>query len=975
MISGSTVTDWPRLRALIHDGDLAGIVEATRGLTEQQRRELSQPVSEHAKSLRRAFTDFNRSGDLRLYQRRTAVTVACAACLTSAARLASEITWISLFRFDESLPDPVAAVTEVLRAREVPWVPDLAHRLAERLPAGSGERLWQSRDVMRLTEDLVAMTRIDPPLTDGYVHGWVYRDCDRPDGGLAEAIKRDRRLVALVARMFEVDGLSLPAEPLAVLAAEGVLDRAMLIGGCLSLLQRGGQAFDLRRALDLLEALALSLDEVAQRSADYVGLLPGAHRMAAEMAQRELRRLDDSGRLEPEVLADVSEIVLHRREHKLVRAQLEWLEEVARRDPGRSGEVLRAVVAAFGQESAELQRRALTVARRLARPADEKARFYAAQAAEVLGPSLRARAAAAFGLPVGPAVPGTGARLPGPLVTASAWVPPELPPPIASPAELDAELTIMGADTSGGDPSRLERVLAALVTFSWQDRTGLRDALRTCLGPFANSSGLDDPASVGDPRALWTATELWEQMPEGLWEWMPETAVLGAIIGSALTGGLRPAGLPQPVPAGPAQRNLSGWSARRLPELRPPDVRPPAPQRVLILRLREIWAGLRSERRPLLMATPTSASGLLDPEVLLARLERAAAEGWEPWELDLQQALLRLPRECCSAVASQPIVQQARRLGTPAAARLADWLESGGLPDPEVIAVTSAATVTETGRRGKAYVHARLPRTLAEVWPSASGPARPAGTLAADHPAAGPGTMAALLTELTEPQRWLGDDETSQIWKRQSAQTAWLACWPGFLPGHRDIIAAHLVPLFARESFFDRDYDYGADVDSLLPLLAEADGPVGPGLRLALGYGLAAREQPAQMAAIRALVILARRAQLDGGALGHKIGDLAALGEVSLAGLASALRDASFSAGMTAPLWELIVAALPGVLTEAPGRPPRGLADLIGLGADLAEVVRPAGPVPAGLADVAARAGSARYIGESRRLLAALTGH
>jgi hypothetical protein len=971
------VTDWARLRALIDDGDVPGIVRATKGLTEQQRRELSQPVSEHAKSLRRAFTNPLWSGDtMRLQQRRAAVTVACAACLTSAARLAGEITWTSLFRFDEKLPDPAAAVLEALRARDVPWLPDLARRLAERLPVGGGERLWRSKDVMRLTEGLVAMTGIDPPLADGYVHGWVRQDWYRPEGGLADAVRRDRRLVALVARMFEVDGLGIPAAPLAALAAEGVLDRAMLIDGCLSRLQRGGQAFDLQCVLDLLEALAPSLDEVVLRSADYVGLLPGAHRMAAEMAQRELRRLDDSGRLEPEVLADVSEIVLHRREHKLVRAQLEWLDEVARREPGRSGEVLRAVVAAFGQESAELQRRALTVARRLAGPADEKARFYAAQAAVVLGPALRARAAAAFGIPVGPA-PGAEPALPGPLATAPAWVPPELPPPIASPDELDAELTIMGAETTGSDPVRLERVLAALVAFSWQDRTGLRDGLRTCLGAFASSSGLDDPATVRDSRALWSATELWERMPEGLWEWMPETAVLGAIIGSALTGGLRPADprSPQPLPAGPAARYPPGGPRSRLPDLRPPDVRPPAPQRVMILRLREIWAGLRSEPRPLLMATPTSASGLLDAEVLLARLERAAAEGWEPWELDLEQALLRLPRECCSAVASQPIVQQARRLGTPAAARLADWLEDGGLPDPEVIAVTAAATVTETGRRGKAYVHARLPRTLAEVWPSASGPARPTGTLAADHPAAGPGTMAALLTELTEPQRWLGDDETSQIWKRQSAQTAWLACWPGLLPGHRDIIAAHLVPLFARESFFDRDYDDGAGVDSLLPLLAEADGPVGPGLRLALGYGLAAREQPGQMAAVRALVILAGRGQLDGAALGHKIGDLAALGEVSLAGLASALRDASFSGGMTAPLWELIVAALPGVLTEAPGRPPRGLADLIGLGADLAEVVRPAGPVPAGLADVAARAGSARYVGESRRLLAALSGH
>lgn len=594
---------WPQLRALLDNGDVAGVVSAARDLTEQQRRELSQPVIEYSKALRRTEADPNNwsgAGWEVVHRRRSAMTVASAACLTTAARLAPQVTWMSLFRNDGDPADPVAAVIAVLRARDVPWLPDLAERLAERLPRTES---WQSRDVMRLVCDLVEMTGMDPPLTDGYVQAWLAQSWFRPDAELADAIRRDRRLIALVARMFEVEGLDIPVTPLAELAAEGVLDRAMLIDGCLSRLQRGGQAFSLKSAVDLLDALAPALDEVAERAPDYVALLPGGHRMAAELAQRELRRLDDHGRLDPPMLAEISDIVLNRREHKLVIAQLEWLDAVARRDPGRSGDVLRAVTAAFGQASADLQRRALTVARRHARHADKPARSQAAQAAAALRPALRARALATFGAPAG-ASAGAGADeaphgnqpagsppAPMPAVPSASPLPPpmpalpapsQLPPPIGSPAELNDELMAMRtAPERSADPGWLERMLAALVAFSCQDRAGLRDA------------GLPFPSPVPG---------------EGL---LPAS--------EAFRVGSQPAG------------------------------RPPAPHRAMMLRLREISAGITYAPRRLLMATPTGADGLLDPDVLLSRLERAAAEGWEPWELDLEQALLRLPRECCLA--------------------------------------------------------------------------------------------------------------------------------------------------------------------------------------------------------------------------------------------------------------------------------------------------------------------------------------
>jgi hypothetical protein len=198
------------------------------------------------------------------------------------------------------------------------------------------------------------------------------------------------------------------------------------------------------------------------------------------------------------------------------------------------------------------------------------------------------------------------------------------------------------------------------------------------------------------------------------------------------------------------------------------------------------------------------------------------------------------------------------------------------------------------------------------------------------------------------------------------------------LPAHPGVIAAHLVPLFVKSSMsmFSWSPAVGRPFDPVvLPLLVEASGAggsPGPGLRLALGYGLAARDPSTRAAAIRALIILAGRGELDGAALGRDIGDLAARGDVLLTGVVPALRDAR-EAGAGRQVWALIAAALPRLLPPAVARPPQRLADLIALGADVAEQIRPGGTV-AGLASVAGRADSARYVVESRRLLTTLDG-
>jgi hypothetical protein len=327
--------------------------------------------------------------------------------------------------------------------------------------------------------------------------------------------------------------------------------------------------------------------------------------------------------------------------------------------------------------------------------------------------------------------------------------------------------------------------------------------------------------------------------------------------------------------------------------------------------------------------------------VLLARIERAADEGWEPWELDLEQALLRLPPDVDPAIGPR-----ARRLGTTAAGRLAAWLDGGGMPGLEV---------TRWDTRG-------------DTWP---------GTVAAVTLARAGGPVPSLLSdlELAEPGRWLRSARIVPVWDDYRS-AAWFRCWPAMLPAHRDVIAAHLVPLFAIETASRGYRSRGVAARNgsmrVLSLLAHADGPAGPGLTLALGYGLTGRERDGREAAVRALLILVGRGQFDGAAFGREFGALIASEGLPLSGVGLALRQAR-QAGAGGPVWDLITAALPALLPPAVARPPHNLSEFIELGADIAEDSRPAGPVPAGLAEVAARGGAVRYVQEARRLLTALS--
>lgn len=893
--------DWPALEKLLDAGDTAGALAVVRDLDDKQRRALAKPLQEYAK--RWQAEDFELGSDerYRWYRTAPALMVAVAGGLAGASAVA---TWLA--RIGSS--DDHHAVLEALRARPQAWREEVALRLAE-------VRRLAEMELRELAVAWVAETGVEPPATDGFAAAWVQtlRFARRP---LVDALREDPLLPHAHRLLFEPDDMGrylqdprwsgFPAA-LVTLAGEGRLDRGVIFDGCLRRLLRGGTPTQLRAYLQIYQGLRVSVDEAAARTHDLIALLPDSVSTVAALAQAELRRIDEAGRLPAGALAEASGAALFRPEKKLAAAQLSWLEAVIKQNPDRAPGLLPEVTVAFGHPAPEVQQKAVALLARHAKHLDAQARAQAAEAADALPGDLRNRLAEVLGkdAPAGEAPDTAGPAAAQAGLAPRPPAPAGVPAPIGSPAELAEEVAALLEITGNGwsgrdvDPVALERTLAGLVALTHADRAGVAAALALVCGRWKIKPGLPERASLRISRECTpSVSELFK-------------VVVGAAVGQGDPG------------------RADGWAGK----ITVTD-RLTAPLRVLMCRMLEIAAGLAAGPVPVLVATPTAATGHIDPAVLLARLEQAAAQGWQPWEYDLQQALLRLPRE-----ADPQVAVAARRLGTPAGERLAGWLDRGGLPDPALQRV-------EYERDDYNFERRRSPGggwekiTVLEV-------------VTVPLPAAPPvpDSLAGMLLNLPGPR------QESSGW---TEGWDWTACWPTVAPSHRDLIAAYLLRQWLRA------YE-GAG----LPLLAEADGPVGPGISLAIAGGLGAGGEEARAATVDGMLILARRGQLDGTAVGTDLATLVNHGNRKLTRVVPRLRDAA-SAGARAPVWDAIAAALPPLLTAALDKPANGLADLVALGTEVAPADGTARPIPE-LAAYSGHKKGTRLAAEARRLHAHLT--
>ncbi|MEU5879303.1 DUF6493 family protein [Spirillospora sp. NPDC047279] len=734
------------------------------------------------------------------------------------------------------------------------WRSDLAHRLAGRLRT-SGDS-WQEAPLWILAAELIRDLGEQPPVTPAFVTGWTAW------GATLSRLEDDPFLDALLPRLFEVDGLGGALtwdRTLVGLAREGRVERAALLDGCAGRFLRGGRVTDLRWFVRLYEALEPSVDEAAARMRDLVRLLPTAPAPVAELALREIRRVDAERPLDPDLFAEASGALLFRPEKKLVRATLIWLDRTARKHD-RAGATLDALAAVLDADDLD---------------ARERARATAAK----LGATVTADAPAGDPAPPGP----------------PPFVPRELPAPIATPTELIEALSAVMAPGRGeaayGD---LERVMAGVVECVHRDPGGTREALLRLAPDGARDR---HRRIVGESPAAWAAR------------------AAQRILTSAPSFGLR---------------TVLDTLRRERPWTDALSVPPP----VLFLRWRMREVPSLVGRAPLLLATPTAASGHVDPGVLVSRLRSFEEAGLLAPHADLHQALLRVPRDIGAEA-----VKAAAELRSPAGRVLAAWLAAGGLPDPRV--TCEPLKLPPKYHRGP-YDDRFPTKSLATVRPA-------------------PGA------DVPEPISHLVRLPTGDAWTHhpEYAFRSGLSGWPALMPSHREVIAGHLATYLAGSE------DEPDELGAALLALAEADGPTGAATGTVLARGLSATARTARAGSVDAFLTFSARGRLPAAELGTAIPALAGQGIVKVNRVTEALDEAA-RAGGHADVWATLATALPR-LFPAPGeRAATGLADLVALATRSAETLGVRTGLP-GLADLAARGGGSRVAKEAVRLHRTLT--
>ncbi|MFJ6214167.1 DUF6493 family protein [Streptomyces sp. NPDC092296] len=634
-------TPQERLIAAVRAGRRAAVVAVLPKLGPTERRACLPLLKEERRELR---ADWSRDGG-----RRSALLIAGAGCNTGAAAAAQ---WIAGSIRDGWSDSDAPALLAVLATREPEWQATVAQRLAARREAAWG---WGEYPFV---EHLLRLTDSPVPTDDAFVIRWVRQRAWQPGrqgrpapwtpqlpGGrsLLDRLRADSYLPVLVPRLFEIPDIGIELDSagrpgdapygwsgaLALLAAEGVLDREQLIDSCLSRLLRGGRPADLRGFLGILAALDPTPEERAARAQTYVRLLPDAHSTVAGHAQQVLIELDDSGRLSAEQLAEASRAALFRSEKKLVRAQLSWLDQAARRDQDRAAVAVLAAADVFGHEDTAVQERALNlVARHLKRAGDGVLPELRA-AAEALAPVHHTRAAELLGAAPAPADEPADLLPPAP-------EPQPLAAPLRTPAEVAEEVSaILAAEAGVAD---FERALDGLVRHAHQDRGALADALEPVLRD-----------------RQWLAWNQWD-------ECTPRTIgyVADVVTGRTSAAEIRADRNSKESPLGGPYRTVFG--------------------RVLAARLLEAAWQVVTAPPPFLLATPTDSTGGLDPAELVRRLREYGRLGVTPGDHDLAQALLRVGR-----TAAPETVAAADALGTRAGQRLAAWLRAGGAADPAAV--------------------------------------------------------------------------------------------------------------------------------------------------------------------------------------------------------------------------------------------------------------------------------------------------
>lgn len=799
-----------RLLSLVAERDLAALRTALALLTDRERRAGAAAVAAWYRRPRYAALsqeEFDRfcscfendggwAGWLALNR-----DVACAAVVgTFSAPAAAAAVLRRAIRHYGRGELPADLMIEIARDRGLAWLPDLAGRLADQI--GDSRGGWDSVDQI-----LRAYGAPAPPGA-GFVLGWLasvprgpYPRERTPEADAklaaeqADWLQASPYLPGLLPRIFTTDEVQRYLEP----ALPGLLElsrrqpgyRPQLIDGCLRRILLSGTAPTLRPFGLLWAGLAPDDGEVAARVALYTAVAASAAPGLATQALKPLHGLAQRGELELDDLLDLSATVLARPEKALVNTHLRVLTGVIGRYPGRLRDILATAEPATEHGAPEVRSAA--------------ARMLRAHAAGVPSGTSEKLAAAEADACAERAAAEADARAERAAAAVNFSCPVKLPAP---PRPADAgPLSLLSAD-----PDLLqEQVLKRLQGQPWDSGAGALSA--TAVEPVLD--GL---------------VRLAQAAPLGLG--LSEICV--HLIGGDLTPLKALAG---ELAAGRCgdQARLVKWGLARL-------------------RVAELAARLGTDPVPRLVAVPTDTAGVIAPRVLLERLAAAEAEGWVPWPLDLDQALLRTTRLVPAELAGQ-----AGALTSPAGRRLARWWSRS--PDRQE---------RSSGR----------PELEAEDWD---------------------GLIGILLARDSDPGAAISPEFID----------ATVPYWLAALPHHPEVVARWLSPVLRCHDSYWGAQRWLMTTDDMARLLLGTGSP-GPGLRRLLAYGLGAPGSKVPEAAAGVLAELLTRPATDAGALGADLGAAFAARQAVLDRALPRLEQVTVA--RPEQMWPVLTAALPAVL-------------------------------------------------------------
>ncbi|MGW0804627.1 DUF7824 domain-containing protein [Nonomuraea sp. NPDC002799] len=842
-------------------------------------------------------------------------------------------------RWNEAADTP-AVLERVLATRPAAWQADFAVRAALRLRPNARRRRRRDDDAA-LALAMLRRTGATPPEHDPLLVAWVSRS-----PGTSADLRGDPLLDRLLPRMFDAEGVgrtlagerpapdtapagvrAVPGTWLAALTElerDGTIGRDLLLDGCLRRFLRGGPAADLRFFVHLHELLAPAPGEVAARARDYLRLLPAAPGPVAEPALRQLRRL---GTLDPAELSHALRALLLRPERKLVTAGLTWFDEVARDSGGDLDELAPALGHAFTCESSDVQGRAVRMAVKHAKRFTGTGAQAIRASIGLLPAELGETLSAVFG---GETAAGTAGERAGGTADQDGFTPVPLPRPepagpFPAPVRSVAEL--------GEWPDRAgwvatESWLAAIVRLHGSDREGLaaklfggrppghpperpwslpwtwcREIVRLILTRAGSSA-----TSPGAPPALVAASMATTSA---------RAATSGAVSGAAPSARVSAPG----VTAG-------GWKGGDAGEGRLPGPSGvSAPHLFLLRRFAEVHAAIEAgvALPPYLLAEPTGRTGHVDAEELVERLAGYERSGVEAMPADLQQALLRLPREIAPEV-----VARAAALTSEAGRAAARWMD-GGRPDP-------VAEVGWMDGGAEEYRDDREPARLGGVWLVPRLHVAPTGLPLIDGLFAHPGHG-----------RW------------EEGHGGFLPWWPYVMPSHREVVALHFLPLLLDQQAAPKM------CPALAVPLALAAGPAGEGLAIVQAYAAADQswsDSPEERA--RTVVGPAARGDLAAEEVGRQLALLVRRASVR-PGPAFATLENAAAQGAHREVWRIMTGFLPVFLPGPGERPHSRHAQGLAFALRAARWAGARGALPC-VAEVAARRASSTFVREARRL-------